>query len=64
MRKRIQIEIVSNESRVQKLLNKTMFKYATFYSENLSVITLEIKFIGFCTPIYIGINIHNIIHFL
>ncbi|KAL4127492.1 hypothetical protein QTP88_011659 [Uroleucon formosanum] len=36
VRRRIQMELVSNEDRVQKLINMTTFKYATSYNENLS----------------------------
>jgi len=54
VRRRIQMELVSNEDRVQKLINMTTFKYATSYNENLSGVTMEIKIIKFNKPIYIG----------
>ncbi|KAL4153747.1 hypothetical protein QTP88_001580 [Uroleucon formosanum] len=43
VRRRIHMELVSNDARVQKLINLTTFKYATSYNENLSAITLEKK---------------------
>ncbi|KAL4101243.1 hypothetical protein QTP88_021263 [Uroleucon formosanum] len=48
------MELVSNDARVQKLINLTTFKYATSYNENLSAITLEKKIIKFDKPIYVG----------
>ncbi|KAL4123336.1 hypothetical protein QTP88_015533 [Uroleucon formosanum] len=41
VRRRIHMELVSNDARVQKLINLTTFKYATSYNENLSAIILE-----------------------
>lgn len=54
MRKRIHMELVSDERRLQKLTNKCTFKYCTTYSENLNAVTLEKKIVNFCKPIYIG----------
>lgn len=54
MRRRISIELVTSERRLQKLINKTTFKYCTEYAENLTAVTLENKIINFCKPIYIG----------
>jgi len=54
MRKRLKMELVSSDKRLQKLINRTTFKHATIYNENLSVVTLENKIIDFCKPIYIG----------
>jgi len=54
VRKRINIELVSSEQRLQKLINKTTFKHCTKYNENLHAVTLENKIINFCKPIYIG----------
>lgn len=45
VRRRIHMELVSNDARVQKLINLSTFKYATSYNENLSAITLEKKII-------------------
>ena len=54
MRKRIQMELVSNDRRLQKLINKCTFKHSTSYNENLNAVSLENKIIEFCKPIYIG----------
>lgn len=54
VRRRIKVELVSSDDRLQKLINKTTFKHATAYHENLSAITLENKIIKFDKPIYIG----------
>ncbi|VVC42844.1 DNA polymerase, palm domain [Cinara cedri] len=44
-KRRINIELVSNEQRVQKLINRITFKYCTTYNENLCAISLENKII-------------------
>ena len=55
MRKRIKMEVVSGEKRLQKLINKTTFKHCTdFEGKNLVAVSLENKIIDFCKPIYIG----------
>jgi len=54
MRKRIKIELVSSDIRLQKLINRSTFKHCTTYSENLNAVLLENKIIDFCKPIYIG----------
>lgn len=53
-RKQMKMQLVSNENRVQKLINKTTFKHATYYNDNLTTISLENKIIKFDKPIYIG----------
>lgn len=63
MRKRIKMELVSSQRRVEKLVNKFTFKQCTRYGENLVAITLENKFIDFCKPIYIGNYIMSNIFF-
>ncbi|XP_015377595.1 PREDICTED: uncharacterized protein LOC107171850 [Diuraphis noxia] len=60
VRKRINIELVSSEQRLQKLINKTTFKHCTTYNENLHAVTLENKIINFCKPIYIGFAVLDI----
>lgn len=58
MRKRMKIELVSNEKRLQKLINKPTFKHCTDYKDkNVTAVALENKLIDFCKPIYIG-NYH------
>ncbi|XP_025191577.1 LOW QUALITY PROTEIN: uncharacterized protein LOC112591859 [Melanaphis sacchari] len=60
VRKRIKIELVSCPQRFQKLVNKSTFKHATTYNENLSSVSLENKIIDFCKPIYIGFAVLEI----
>jgi len=54
VRRRIKMELVSSENRIQKLINLTKFEYATAYNETLSAVSLENKVITFDKPIYIG----------
>ena len=54
MRKRVFMELVSNEKKLQKLINRPTFKYCTEYGGNVTAVTLEKKIINFCKPIYIG----------
>ena len=54
VRKRLNIELVSSERRLQKLINRSTFKHCTTYSENLNAVSLENKIIKFCKPIYIS----------
>ena len=54
MRKRIKMELVSSDKRLQKLINRSTFKHCTSYNENLNAVSLENKIIDFCKPIYIG----------
>lgn len=54
MRKRIKIELVSSDRRLQKLINQTTFKHCTTYNETLNAVALKNKIINFCKPIYIG----------
>lgn len=55
VRSRIKMELVSNEQRLQKLINKSTFKYCTNYEhKNITAVTLENKIIDFFKPIYIG----------
>ncbi|XP_025405716.1 uncharacterized protein LOC112679976 [Sipha flava] len=61
MRKRIKMEVVSSESRLQKLINRTTFKYCSdFENQNLSAVTLENKIIDFYKPIYIGFAVLDV----
>lgn len=60
VRKRIKVELVSSENRIQKLINKPIFKHATSYNENLSAISLDNKVIKFDKPIYIGFAVLDI----
>ncbi|XP_022182618.1 uncharacterized protein LOC111042348 [Myzus persicae] len=60
MRRRINIELVSSEKRLQKLINRTTFKHCTTYDETLNAVSLENKIIDFCKPIYIGFAVLEI----
>ncbi|KAL4135021.1 hypothetical protein QTP88_006689 [Uroleucon formosanum] len=60
VRKRIQMELVSNDRRLQKLINKCTFKHSTSYNENLNAVSLENKIIEFSKPIYIGFSVLDI----
>lgn len=60
VRKRIDIELVSCDKRLQKLINMSTFKNYTYYSKNLAAITLERKVIKFDKPIYIGFSVLDI----
>ncbi|VVC34346.1 Hypothetical protein CINCED_3A024149 [Cinara cedri] len=60
MRRRIDVQLVSSEKRVLKLINKTTFKHCTTYNKNVCAVTLENKIIHFCKPIYIGFAVLNI----
>ncbi|KAL4121528.1 hypothetical protein QTP88_014022 [Uroleucon formosanum] len=59
-RKRMKMELVSCERRLQKLINKTTFKHCTNYNENLNAVALENKLIKFDKPIYIGFAVLDI----
>lgn len=60
VRRRINIELVSCDKRLQKLINKSTFKNCTIYNENLSAITLDNKVVHFNKPIYIGFAVLDI----
>ncbi|XP_025406062.1 uncharacterized protein LOC112680241 [Sipha flava] len=53
VRKRMHMELVSSDTRVQKLINKTTCKDCKYYGDNLVAITLENKIIKFDKLIYI-----------
>lgn len=59
MRRRIKMELVSSEKRLQKLINRTTFKHCTTYDETLNAVSLENKIIDFCKPICIGKYTHK-----
>lgn len=55
MRSRLKMELVTSEKRLQKLINRTTFKYCTdFENKSLTAVTMENKIIDFYKPIYIG----------
>jgi len=60
VRKRIKMELVSSDIRLQKLINKPTFKYTTSYNENLSVVEMDNKIIKFDKPIYIGFAVLDV----
>ncbi|CAI6354160.1 unnamed protein product [Macrosiphum euphorbiae] len=59
-RKEMKMELVSCEKRLQKLINKSTFKYCTNYNEDLNTVALENKIIKFDKPIYIGFAVLDI----
>jgi len=63
VRRRINVQLVSSDARVQKLINMSIFKNAVSYNENLSAISLENKTIKFNKPIYIGM-FHKCFHII
>ncbi|XP_050065801.1 uncharacterized protein LOC126554820 [Aphis gossypii] len=64
MRKRIKMELVSSDRRLQKLINQSTFKHCTTYNETLNAVALENKIIDFCKPIYIGFAVLEISKYL
>jgi hypothetical protein len=48
------MELVSNDRRLQMLINKCTFKHNTSYTENLNYVSLENKIIKYSKPIYIS----------
>ncbi|KAF0705208.1 Uncharacterized protein FWK35_00030520, partial [Aphis craccivora] len=60
MRKIIKMELVSSDSRLQKLINQSTFKHCTTYNKTLNAVALENKIIDFCKPIYIGFAVLEI----
>lgn len=62
--KRMKIELVSCERRLQKLINKTTFKHCIRYSENLNAVGIGNKIIQFDKPIYIGKHTLNFLLYI
>ncbi|KAL4083532.1 hypothetical protein QTP88_028848 [Uroleucon formosanum] len=61
MRSRIKMELVSSEQRLQKLMNRSTFKYYTNYEhKNITAVTMDSKIINFYKPIYIGFAVLDI----
>lgn len=54
VRKRTEMQLVSDDRRLQKLINRPTFKHAIRYNENLSAVALDKKIITFDKPLYIG----------
>lgn len=54
VRKRIDMQLVSSDTRLQKLVNRPTFKHATSYNENLSAVSLTKNIVNFNKPLYIG----------
>ncbi|XP_054284895.1 uncharacterized protein LOC129001575 [Macrosteles quadrilineatus] len=57
IRKRVCIELVSNEKRLNKLISKPTFKNRIIYDENLCSVELGKETICFDKPIYIGFTV-------
>ena len=54
LRRRVKIELVAYPIRMRKLVNRPTFKHCTTYNDSLSAVSLHLKEIEFCKPIYIG----------
>jgi len=54
IRKRLKIELVPSEYRLQKLINNPVFNHSIPCGPNLVMVSLDNKIINFCKPIYIG----------
>jgi len=52
------MEFVSNDIRIQKLINRATFNHCTAYNEDLNAVSLETKIIKFDKPMFIGKYIH------
>jgi hypothetical protein len=60
VRKRIDMQLVSKDSKLQKLINRTTFKHATPYNENLSAVSLTKTKVMFDKPMYVGFAVLEI----
>lgn len=54
VRRRIDMQLVSKDSKMQKLINRPTFKHATPYNENLSAVSLSKNKVTFDKPMYVG----------
>lgn len=54
VRKRLEMKLVSNHRKIQKLINMPNFKYVVSYNENLSIVSMDKRIIEFNKPMYIG----------
>lgn len=54
VRERMEMQLVSDDLRIQKLINRPTFKLAIRYNENLIAIALDKTIITFNKPMYIG----------
>lgn len=60
VRNRMKMELVSDDKKCAKLINRPTFKNITIYNENLAAIHLEIEELKFNKPIYVGFSILDI----
>jgi hypothetical protein len=60
VRKRIDMHLISNDDRMQKLINRPTFKHVTQYNENLSAVSLAKNTLKFDKPLYVGFAVLEI----
>lgn len=60
VRNRMKMELVSDQKKYKKLVNKTTFKNVTLYNENLAAVHLNTDVLEFNKPIYVGFSILEI----
>lgn len=60
VRNRMKMQLVSDEKKCTKLINKNTFKNITIYNENLAAIHLEMDELKFNKPIYVGFTILDV----
>lgn len=57
IRKRVDVKLVTNEKRYQKLISRPNYNHTTIFSENLAAVHMEKTKLLFNKPIYIGMAI-------
>lgn len=60
VRNRMRMDLICDEKKCQKLINKTTFKNITIYNENLAGIHGYVDELEFNKPIYVGFSILEI----
>jgi hypothetical protein len=60
VRKRLEMQLVSKDSKIQKLINRPTFKHVTPYNENLSAVSLAKNKVKFDKPMYVGFAVLEI----
>ena len=60
VRRRIDMQLVSKDSKIQKLINRPTFKHVTPYNENLSAVSLAKNKVTFDKPMYVGFAVLEI----
>lgn len=60
VRNRMKMDLVCDEKKCIKLINKTTFKHITIYNENLAAIHRNYDVLDFDKPIHVGFSILEI----